>query len=88
MFFQTREGRLHTGRIAGALYVIVAAPGCIVSPDRICFARITCIAGWWLCFGAKQSPRTLREMLHPLGMIGLILVVLGLAGQFYFVRRH
>jgi hypothetical protein len=27
-------------------------------------------------------------MLHPLGIVGLILVVLGIAGQFYFVRHH
>jgi hypothetical protein len=89
MFFQTREGTLHTGRIAGALYVIGIAPECIHSHDRYCFAGITFIMGWWLCFGAKQSKRTIQEMHHPLEIIGLILIALGLAGQFYFVGpRH
>jgi hypothetical protein len=27
-FFQTNEGRLHTGRIAGFIYVLALVPGC------------------------------------------------------------
>jgi hypothetical protein len=88
MFFQTSEGQLHAGRIAGALYIVGIAPRCVELHDPSCFAGITFVTGWWLCFGAKQSKRTLGEMLHPLGIIGLILVALGIAGQFYFVSRH
>jgi hypothetical protein len=68
--------------------MIGIAPGCIHFHDAYCYAGITFIAGWWLCFGEKQSKGAFREMLHPLGIVGLILVVLGIAGQFYFVRLH
>ena len=88
MFFRTDEGRPHIGRICGLLYLVGFTPQCIEFRDPYCFAGLTFIAGWWLCFGAKQAKRSYREMLHPIGIIGLILIVLGLAGQFYFVRRR
>jgi hypothetical protein len=64
------------------------APECIHSHNAYCFAGITFVAGWWLCFGTKQRRFYFREMFHPLGIIGLILLVLGLAGQFYFSTNH
>jgi hypothetical protein len=88
MFFKTSENRLHAGRIGGVLYVFGIAPGCVEFHDPYCLAGITLIAGWWLCFGAKQPKRSFREILHPLGIIGFVLIVLGIAGQFYFVRRR
>lgn len=87
MFFRTREGRLHVGRLRGVLYTIGVAPGRIEFHDQYCFADVTSIAGWCLCFGAKHR-RTFREMLDPVGILGTILMVLGIAGQFYFVRRR
>jgi hypothetical protein len=87
MFFRTSDGRLHVGRLGGVLYTIGVAPGCIEFHDLYCFAAVTFIAGWCLCFGAKQR-RTFREMLDPVGIFGTILMVLGIAGQFYFVRRR
>jgi hypothetical protein len=87
-FFQTSEGRLHAGRIAGLLYVVALAPGCILVVEPLCLMRIIFTAGWWLSFGEKQPARTLSEMLHPIGIIGIILILLGIAGQFYFVWHH
>jgi hypothetical protein len=89
-FFQTNEGRLHTGRIAGFLYVVALVPGCreFLVMEPLCWMRITFTAGWWLCCCDKRPPRTLSEMLHPLGILGIILIVLGIAGQFYFVGRR
>jgi len=37
MFFQTNEGRLHAGRIAGALYMIAIVPVCVHFRDPILF---------------------------------------------------
>src|SRR5262249_60306850 len=73
MFFQTSENRLHAGRIGGVLYLIGIAPECIEFHGPHCFAEITFIAGWWLCFGAKKPKRSFREMRHPLEIIGLML---------------
>ena len=88
-FFQTSEGRLHTGRAAGLLYVLALVPGCreflVVEP--LCLVRIIFTAGWWLSFCDKRPARTLSEMAHPLGIIGVIMILLGIAGSFYFVGR-
>ena len=89
-FFQTSKGRPHIGRIAGLLYVVALVPGCreflVVEP--LCFMRIIFTAGWWLSFGEKRPAHTLSEMVHPIGIIGVILILLGIAGQFYFVGHR
>jgi len=89
-FFQTSEGRPHIGRIAGLLYVVALVPGCreflVVEP--LCLMRIIFTAGWWLSFGEKRPAHTLSEMVHPIGIIGVILILLGIAGQFYFVGHR
>ncbi len=89
-FFQTSEGRPHVGRIAGLIYVVALVPGCreflVVEP--LCLARIIFTAGWWLSFAGKRPVFTLSEMIHPLGIIGAFLMVLGLAGQFYFAGHR
>ena len=89
-FFQTSEGRPHIGRIAGLLFVVALVPGCIEVPvlEPLCLMRIICTAGWWLSFGEKRPARTLSEMVHPLGINGVILILLGTAGQFYFVGHR
>lgn len=86
-FFQNSEGRPHVGRIAGLLYVVALVPGCreFLVLEPLCLARISFTAGWWLSFGGKRSLFTLSEIVHPPGIIGAILMVLGLVGQFYFV---
>jgi hypothetical protein len=89
-FSQTSEGRLHAGRIAGLMYVVAVVPGCIMVPvpDPFCLMRIIFTAGWWVSFGHKRPARTLSEMAHPLGIIGAIMILLGIAGQFYFAWRQ
>ena len=88
-FFQTSEGRPHIGRIAGVLYVVGLLPGCrwflVVEP--VCLLRIIFAAGWWLAFGKKQPAHTLSEMVNPIGIIGLIPILLGLAGQYVVGHR-
>jgi hypothetical protein len=55
--------------------------------DPLCLMRIVFAAGWWLFSCQKRPARTWREM-HPLGIIGLVLIVFGVGGQFYFAARH
>jgi hypothetical protein len=76
-FFQISEGRLHAGRIAGLLYVVALVPGCreVLVVEPLCLMRIIFTAGWWLSFGEKQPARSLSEMLHPLGIIGIALIL-------------
>jgi hypothetical protein len=85
-YFQTREGRLHIGRIAGLVYVVGLVPGCreflVVEP--LCLMRVIFTAGWWLSFDEKRPAHTLSEIVHPIKIIGVILILLGIAGQFYF----
>jgi hypothetical protein len=50
--------------------------------------RIIFTAGWWLSFGEKRPAHTLSEMAHPVRAIGFILILLGIAGQFYFVAHR
>ena len=89
-FFQTSKGRPHIGRIAGLLYVVALVPGCreflVVEP--LCLMRIIFTAGWWLSFGEKRPAHTLSEMVHPIGIIGVTLILLGIAGEFYFVGHR
>ena len=88
-FFQTSEGRPHIGRSAGVLYVVGLVPGCreflVVEP--VCLLRIIATAGWWLSFGKKQPAHTLSEIVNPIGIIGLILILRGLAGQYFVGHR-
>lgn len=84
-FFETNEGRLHTGRIGGLIYILALLPGCFHVTEPLCLMRIVFTAGWWLSFCDKRPAHTLSEMAHPLRIIGVILILLGIAGQFYFV---
>lgn len=74
-FFQTSEGSLHTGRIAGLLFAagvaICLAKVLVMKMETICWMRIIFTVGWWSLFGVKRPARTLSDMAHPLGVIGL-----------------
>ena len=90
-FFKTSEGRLHGLRIAGVIYIIGLLPGCwmmLSALDPMCVMRITYAAGWWLAFGDKRSPRAAGDLLTLRRLLGVVLVVLGLIGSFYFIPRH
>ncbi len=67
------------------MYAVALVPGCIESPvlDPICLSRIAFTLGWWLAFGRKLPARTLLEKAP--GIVGAILVLIGIVGQFYFV---
>lgn len=88
-FFHTGEGRLHFGRIAGVVYVVALVPGCreFLMMEPLCVMRMVFTAGWWLSCCQKRPPHTLSEMFHPAGIVGIILILLGMAGQFYFTGR-
>ena len=85
-FFETSEGRPHIGRIAGLIYAFSLVFGCTGSHllEPQCLARIIFTVGWWLAFCHKRPTRTLSELLNPFGIVGVILIVSGLAGQVYF----
>jgi hypothetical protein len=91
-FFKTEDGILHAGRIAGLFYVAALLLGCIVldEPDRQCLMRSLFTAGWWLALCEKQVPRSFRALAtYPRRVMGTVLLVLGLAGQFYLTwSRH
>ena len=89
-FFETDEGRPHVGRICALIYTLALAPGCeyFVSIGPLCVMRIVFTIGWWLAFGQKKPARTFAEFAHPLGFVGMFLIVVGLAGQFHFTARH
>ncbi len=88
-FFLTSEGRLHTGRIAGCLFALSLLPGCnwfrVVQP--LCLARIVFAVGWWLAFCGKLPALDFIGLRAPLRMTGLVLILVGLVGGFYFVGR-
>ena len=89
-FFKTSEGRLHGLRIAGVIYTIGLLPGCLMllsAADPMCAMRITYTAGWWLSFGDKRPAQAVGDLLSPRRLLGVILVVLGLIGSFYFIRH-
>ena len=88
-FLETSEGRLHIGRIAGLIYAFSLVFGCIGSHvlEPHCLSRIVFTVGWWLAFCDKRPSRTFSDMRKPFGIAGGILIVLGLAGQFYFSGR-
>jgi hypothetical protein len=94
-FFLTSEGQPHIFRIGGLLSVIIAAiwcRECVAEPaatrsalaEPLCFMNSIFAAGWWLVGGSKRPVRTWSEMAHPLRIIGVILILVSLAGQFYF----
>jgi hypothetical protein len=85
-FFRTSEGRLHGNRIAGLGYIFIVVLECrefqVLEPS--CLMWIIFTTGWWLSCCGKRS----RTLADPIGIIGGILILLGLAGLFYFVGRH
>ena len=87
-FFQTSEGRLHAGRLAGVIYTVALLPGCylFLYVDAMCVARTIFTVGWWLSFGDKRPPHTGSELLAARRMLGIVLVVAGIVGQFYAIR--
>lgn len=89
-FFKTSEGRPHSGRIAGIIYIISLFPGCrfFHDIDRLCVMRIVFTAGWWLSFCDQTQPRTFSEMLQdPRRVVGIITLVVGLVGHLYSIGR-
>jgi hypothetical protein len=86
-FFRTTEGRVHTGRIAGLLYLLVAVLGCrnFLVLEPLCVEKVAFAAGWWLCFAGNRPARTLSEMANPRGILGTVLLLLGIAGQVMLV---
>ena len=90
-FFRTSEGRLHAGRIAGIIYLVGLLPGCefFRDIDRLCVMRIVSTVGWWFSFCDYTQPPTFAEMArHPRNLLGLIILVAGLIGQFYVIGRR
>jgi hypothetical protein len=88
-FFQTSEGRLHAGRLAGVVYTVALLPGCylFVYVDAMCVARIVFTVGWWLSFCDKRPAHTGSELLtNARRVLGIVLVVVGIVGQFYAIR--
>ena len=90
-FFRDSEGRLHLIRIAALPYVIILLMDCREFRVRelSCLTDLILTTGWWLSFCGKRPWRTLSDLTtHPIEIIGLILVLAGLVGKFYFVERR
>ena len=89
-FFETNERHPHIGRICALIYAVALVPGCesFVRIDPLCIMRIVFASGWWLALGQKKPARTFADIAYPLGFVGMFLLCVGLAGQFYFTRRH
>jgi hypothetical protein len=90
-FFRTSDGRLHYARIGGALYVIGLPWACnfhLMQPR--CGATIVFVAGWWLSFCDKRGVHnTLSSLLAtPVRITGIVMVMAGLAGIWYFTHYH
>ena len=89
-FFKTSEGLLHSGRLAGIFYIAGLLPGChyFQAVDQLCVMRIVSTAGWWLSLCDQIQPRTFSDVArHPRRLVGLVALLAGLAGQFYFIGR-
>jgi hypothetical protein len=90
-FYKTSDGRLHSGRIAGTLYIVGLLPGCgyFQHVDRLCVLRILATAGWWLSLCDQRQPRTFADLIwHPRRLVGFIIIIAALAGQYYVIGRH
>jgi hypothetical protein len=89
-FFRTSEGRLHIGRILGVLYVFGLPLTCnfhLMQPR--CGAGIVFTLGWWLSFCDKRGVQnSLSSLATPVRITGIVLILAGLAGQFYFASYH
>jgi len=86
-FFETDQGKPHMGRITALIYTVALIPGCnyFQKMEARCYLRIAFSVGWWLSLGAKRPAYRMSDMLHPAGILGAVLVVVGLVGQ-YFVN--
>ena len=87
-FFRTNDGRPHSGRIAGAIYIAALIPGCREFPDPLCWMRILFTAGWWIAFCPKRSVGSFAELGYIPRILGTVLLLLGLVGQFYLLARR
>jgi hypothetical protein len=84
-FFKTDEGVIHGNRIAGTVYTIILLT-CGYAPALLCSMRVASTLGWWLAFCSKHPCRSWSGTVsNPARIAGIILVVLGIAGQFYVV---
>lgn len=80
-FFQTSDGAVHAGRLGGALYLLSVLITCSHGFNHHCVSSILFTLGWWITFGEKEvirAPYSARQM------AGVIVIVIGLAGMFYF----
>jgi hypothetical protein len=95
-FFETDEGKIHGGRLAGVIYLFGLAVGCDWSNFyESCTLHLVFTIGWWLAFGAKHVPQSLRDTVdfsaRPMQSVGLVLGALAIAAEsyyFWFVGHH
>ena len=85
-FFQDTQGRLHGARIAGVIYafgLVITFPALLRgTPELAVWACRGCFTlGWALAFCDKEVPRSLLQPFRIRHGIGLLLIVIGLAGQ-------
>lgn len=84
-FFKTDDGLLHAGRIAGVFYLFALLVGCDWSRFyQSCSMHLLSTAGWWLTFGGKHIPRSVRDLTtNRLQTVGIVLGLLGIAVESY-----
>jgi hypothetical protein len=90
-FFKTDKGELHRTRVVGVLIVVAFLTSCGLDLGAvdICAARAAFTIGWWLAFCGKRPVQEWSgTFATPLRSVGIVLVFLGVFGQFYVVWRH
>lgn len=88
---KTAEGDVHRGRIAGVFLLIALVASCALNPTGMdmCAARATFTIGWWLAYCRKRTSRAISgTFATPVQSLGVILLFLGVAGQFYVLWSH
>jgi hypothetical protein len=85
-FFKDDNGRLHGARIAGVIYILAVVHGLVEDWVNPMWAvRIITTAGWCLAFCDKRPPRSSELLTGGRHVVGLVMLVAGIALQFYLL---
>jgi len=83
-FFRTGDGHTHGPRVAAVLF-LVGLGLAFAGPDRPLqlVAKFVFFIGWLMAFCGKSPVAGWRLSRHPVAVIGMVLLVVGLVAEVY-----